>query len=107
MWVWNWDRPLHRELRPLQFTKSVWFFNVPQNLLHLQGLLNGAYGLSSLSEKQPKENKTGYTGTTRYFREQGTPKSKKHFKLLLGNSRTQRKFCWEQQGNTDPPGRPS
>ena len=30
--------------------------------------------------REQKENKTGNTGTTAYFREQGTPKSKKYFK---------------------------
>ena len=27
------DRPQHRELRPLLFSNSVWFFNVPQSYM--------------------------------------------------------------------------
>ena len=47
------DRSPHRGLRLLLFPNSVWFFNVPQNL-YIQGLWDGAYVLSSLSEKTRK-----------------------------------------------------
>ena len=35
--------------------------------------------ISFLGTREQKENKTGNMGTKAYFREQGTPKSKKYF----------------------------
>ena len=56
--MWKWDRPQHQALRALLFMKStVWgFFNVPQIYYACKGLWDGAYGLSSLSEKTRKSN---------------------------------------------------
>ena len=60
-WVWKWDRTLHRALhrRALLFIRRVCgFFNVPQIFYYMcKGLWDGAYGLSSLSEKTRKSNR--------------------------------------------------
>ena len=56
--IQKWDRPLHRARHALLFTKSVWFFNVPQIFYYMcKGLWDGAYGLSSLSEKTRLSNR--------------------------------------------------
>ena len=54
-WVMSKARPQHRELRPLLLRSVCWFFNVPQSKYE-QGLWDGTYGLSSLSEKTRKSN---------------------------------------------------
>ena len=51
----NLSRPSHRGLSPLLFADSVWFLS-QQNLLYLQGLLDGACDFSFLSEKTNKSN---------------------------------------------------
>ena len=50
------DRPPNRGLRPYSLRTVCGFFNVPHNL-YMQGLWDGAYGLSSLSEKTRKSNR--------------------------------------------------
>ena len=47
------DRPPHRGRRPYSLRTVCGFFNVPQNF-YMQGLWDGAYGLSSLSNKTRK-----------------------------------------------------
>ena len=56
-WVWKWDRPLHRALRALLLWRVCGFFNVPQIYYMCKGLWDGAYSLSSLSEKTRKSNR--------------------------------------------------
>ena len=60
-WVGKWDR-LHRALCALHVPYSLrrvcWFFNVPHIFYYMcKGLWDGAYGLSSLSEKTRKSNR--------------------------------------------------
>ena len=55
-WVWKWNRPLHRALLTLLFTKSVQFLYVPRIYYMCKGLWDGSYGLLSLSEKTRKSN---------------------------------------------------
>ena len=50
------NRPPHRGLRPLPFKNSRGFFIVPKNLF-VRGLWDGAYDLSSSSEKTRKSNR--------------------------------------------------
>ena len=50
-------RPQHRELRPLLFANSEWDGSLTSHrVIYEQGLWDGAYGLSSLSEKTSKSN---------------------------------------------------
>ena len=46
----NLSRPSHRGLGPLLSTNIVWFLS-PQNMLYVQGLLDGECHFSFLSEK--------------------------------------------------------
>ena len=50
------DKPPQRELHPLPFTNSTWFFNVDLQNLYLQSFWDGTHGLSSLSENIRKSN---------------------------------------------------
>ena len=50
------DRPPPGDYVPYSLRTVCGFFNVPQNL-YMQGLWDGAYGLSSLSEKTRKSNR--------------------------------------------------
>ena len=52
----NLSRPSHTGLGPLLFVNSVWFLP-QQNLLYLQGLLDGACDFLFLSEKANKSNR--------------------------------------------------
>ena len=52
----NLSRASHRGLGPLLFANSVWFLS-QQNLLYLQGLLDGTCDFLFLSEKTNKSNR--------------------------------------------------
>ena len=62
--------------------------------------------INFLGTWEQKENKTGNTGikgNKSIFQGTGNTKIEE---ILLGNTGTQGKSCWEQ-GNMDPPGSPS
>ena len=62
----NLSRPSHRRLGPFLFTSRVWFLS-QKNLLHVQGLLDGACDFSFLSEKTNKSNRLQMSLQTQNF----------------------------------------
>ena len=99
----NLSRPSHRRLGPFLFTSRVWFLS-QKNLLHVQGLLDGACDFSFLSEKTNKSNRLQMSLQTQNF----LPSSLRPWVLVragvwnrdLPLSRLSL-FCWANQATVD------